>query len=326
MYLLNIDKLEAGDIILTRSNSEISQLVRRLTKSEYSHAILYVGLSSCIDSDGLGVQSQNIQRLLYENESDIKVLRLKRIEDRNKIANAIAFARQKIGTEYSIDEAKAALLKKEIEAKERNRQFCTRFVAQAFESAGVRLVENPDYCNPEELLNSVLLIEVEAPLREANDAEVEFANSESPLKKQQEIHNLIFSDARKLSGEDIQTFEQLSKYVLENPDKESEITKIIESSGYLTMWQIDTDNNPWYYDPNLLIEHYKDPRQIVDLALFFANTEKETRQRFEMTLETLKFGYSFYQQKYFAIQIELYEKLIELSLQRELTGLKVLKG
>lgn len=312
MYLLDIDKLEAGDIILTRSTSDISQLVRRLTKSEYSHAILYVGVSSCIDSDGYGVQSQNIQRLLYESKTDVKVLRLKQTKDRNEIPNAIVFARQKIGTEYSIDEAKVALLKKEIEAKEPNRQFCTRFVAQAFESAGIRLVENPDYCNPEELLKSDLLIDIEEPLREANAAEIEFANSESPLKKQQDIHNTIFSSARKLSGADIQTFEQLSKFVLENPDKEPQITKIIEESGYLTMWQMDTESNPWHYDPKLFIEHYKNPRQIVDVALFFATTEKETRDRFETTLETLEFGYLFYQQKYFAIQIELYEKLIEL--------------
>lgn len=326
MYLLDIDKLEAGDIILTRSNSDISQLVRRLTQSEYSHAILYVGVSSCIDSDGYGVQSQNIQRLLYENTTDIKVLRLKESKDRNEIPNAIVFARQKVGTEYSIDEAKVALLKKEIEAKEPNRQFCTRFVAQAFESAGIKLVDNPDYCNPEELLKSEFLIEVKDPLRKANEAEIEFANSKSPLKKQQEIHNTIFSSARKISGEDIQTFEQLSKYVLENPDKEPEITKVVENSGYLTMWQMDTESNPWHYDSKLLIEHYKNPRQIVDVALFFATTEKETRERFEMTLETLEFGYLFYQQKYFALQIELYDKLIELSLQRELTALKVLKG
>src|SRR5438046_2779098 len=146
MYLLDIDKLEAGDIVLTRSNSVISQLVRRLTKSEYSHAILYVGVSSCIDSDGYGVQSQNIQRLLYENTADVKVLRLKKAKDKSEIPNAIVFARQKIGTEYSIDEAKVALLKTEIEAKEPNRQFCTRFVAQAFESAGISLVDNPGYC------------------------------------------------------------------------------------------------------------------------------------------------------------------------------------
>ncbi len=326
MFLLDINKLEAGDIILMRSNSEISQLVRRLTKSEYSHAMLYVGVSSCIESDGYGVQSQNIQRLPYENVSDVKVLRIKEAKYKHRIHDAIVFARQKIGTEYSLDEAKIALLKSEVEAKEPNRQFCARFVAQAYESAGIKIVDNPDYCIPEELLKSEFLIEIEEPLRKANEAEIEFANSESPLKKQTEIHNLIFSNARKLSGVDIQNFEQLSKYVLENPSKEPEITKLIENSGYLTMWQMDISNNPWHYNPKLFKEHYKNPIQIVEVALFFATTEKETRSRFEMTLDALEFGHFLYQQRYFEIQIELYQKLIELSIQRELTALKILKG
>jgi hypothetical protein len=326
MYLLNIDKLESGDIILTRSDSEISKLVRRLTKSQFSHAILYVGVSSCIDSDGYGVQSQNIQRLLFNNNDDVKVLRIKDSTLSNKIPDVIVFARQKVGTEYSIEEAKVALLKKEIEAKEPNRQFCTRFVAQAFESGGIKLVDNTDYCNPEELLESDQLIEVQDPLRKASEAEITFAQSDSPLQKQQEIHNEIFSSARKLTGEDIQTFEQLSKYVLHNPKKEPGITKIVKDSGYLTMWQMDTKNNPWHYDPKQFVDHYRNPRQIVDAALFYATTEKETRSRFEMTLDAMQFAFSFYNQEFFAVQIELYEKLIELSIKRELTALKVLKS
>lgn len=325
MYLLDIKKLLAGDIILTRSNSEVSKLVRRLTKSEYSHAILYVGASSCIESDGNGVQAQNIQRLLYDDIADVKVLRLKGVDDRNKIPDAIVFARQNIATEYSIDEAKKALFEKADQANEPNRQFCTRFVAQAFSSAGVFLVNNPDYCNPNELLQSNLLTEVEKTLREANEKEIEFANSPSPLKKQEEIHNLIFKEARRLSGKDIQNFEQLSKYVLEHHDKEPEITKVIEDSGYLIMWEEEKERNLWHYNPQLFIEYLKSPEEIVEAALFFATTENETRKRFEMTLNSLEFGYQFYQQKYFLKLIQLYNKLIDLSLQREATALTILK-
>jgi len=324
MYIIDIKKIEVGDIFLTRSNSRISQLVRQLTKSEFSHAVLYVGVSSCIESDGPGVQSQNLQRLIFENLSDIKILRIK--NEKNRISDAIVFARQKIGTEYSLEEAKLALLEKQKKANEPNRQFCTRFVAQAYQSAGVNIVENPDYCTPEDLINSEFLVEIKEALRKATKAEIKFAKSDSPLEKQQKIHNEIFKKARKISDVDIQTFEQLSKYVLENPEKEPQITKIIKDSGYLSMWRMDTDNNPWHYDHKLLIEHYQNPKQIIDVALFFATTEKETRSRFEITLDTLKFGYSFFGQEYFKIQIELYEKLIELSLKREITALKILKG
>ena len=118
MYIIDWNKLKEGDIILTRSASEISKHIRRLTKSEYSHAILYVGVGSCIESDGYGVQSQNIQRLLFKNIDDVKILRLKKLESFNNIDNVIIFARQKIGTEYSLDEAKLSILKKELKSKD----------------------------------------------------------------------------------------------------------------------------------------------------------------------------------------------------------------
>ena len=308
-----------------RSNSDISQRVRKMTGSAFSHALIYVGASSCIESDGEGVQSQNIQRILFEEKDNVKVLRLKQTVA-NNIQDAIVFARQKIGTQYSLKEAFSVINEKADEAKEPNRQFCTRFVAQAYENAGIRLVENFNYCSPEELLKSESLIEVADIVREATEKEIEFAKSVSPLEKQKKIHNLILSESRKISGADIQTFEQLSKYVIEHPDKEPEITKVIEDSGYLTMWADDVKKNPYHYDYEKFIEHYKNPQQAIEVAVFFATTESETRERYHQTLETVKFVYIFHKLKYFANEIELYEKLLELSYQRELTALQVLKG
>src|SRR5690349_10735446 len=111
MYKIDIEKIEAGDIILTRSASRESMLIRQISKCDYSHALLYVGVGSCIESDGLGVQSQNLQRLLFENSNDAIVLRLR--ENKFSISGAIVFARQKIGTEYSTSEAKLARLEKD---------------------------------------------------------------------------------------------------------------------------------------------------------------------------------------------------------------------
>lgn len=325
MLLIDREQLQTGDIILIRSNSDISQRVRKLTGSSFSHALLYVGVSSCIESDGEGVQSQNIQRVLIDDKESAKVLRLRESQP-DKIQEVIVFARQKIGTQYSLKEAVAVLNDKNDEAKEPNRQFCTRFVAQAYENAGINLVDNSNYCTPEELLKSEKLIEVENILKEATEKEIEFAKSDNPLERQQQIHNLILSSARKISGEDIQTFEQLSKYVIEHPDKEPEVTKVVRESGYLTFWKGDVEKNPWHYDYDKFMEHYKNPQQALEMALFFATTESETRERFFQTLDALKFGYSFYHQEYFADEIELYEKLIELSYQREMTAIKVLKS
>ncbi|TAE18816.1 MAG: hypothetical protein EAZ95_03115 [Bacteroidetes bacterium] len=324
MYILDIEKLEAGDIFLTRSSSRDSKLIRQISQCDYSHAIIYVGASSCIESDGLGVQSQNIQRLLFENESDILVLRVKDDSFKKMLSEVIVFARQKIGTEYSTTEAKLARLEKNLSAKETNRQFCTRFVAQAYQNAGIQIVANPDYCSPNDIQGSKLLSITNNVLRAALKLEIDFAKSENPLEKQRDIHNFIFENSRIVSEQDIQTFEQLSKYVLEYPDKEKDIVEIIEKSGYLDMWKGDVERNPWYYDYKEFLKHYANPKQRKEVGYFFATTEKETRERYYQTLETVKFGYSFYGQKYFEIQIELYKKLIELSETRELVGILAL--
>lgn len=266
-----------------------------------------------------GVHSKNTQRLLYDEKTDVKVLRLRK-PDEITLHRAVTFARQKVGTAYSIREALLAEQKQEAQAKQPKRQFCTRFVAQAYESAGVKLVENAAYCNPEELLQSPLLEEVEEPLRVANDYDIEFANSEDPTESQENITNEIFEKSRAVAKDDIQTFEELSRFVIENPDKESEINAIIEESGYLTILKDEDAKYPWLYDPAQFINHFDNIDQLLGTALGVMQTEAETRQRFEETLETSKMGYALKKQRCFEVQIELCENFIERSYKREETA------
>jgi len=324
MYLLDKDKLKTGDIILIKSESRISQMVRRLTGSQYSHAMLFVGVSSIIDSDGYGVQSNNLQRILIENENDAVVLRIKQNKS-NELNKVETFARQKIGTQYSTEEAKIAAISKELDAKEPNRQFCTRFIAQAYNNAGIKLVDNPDYCVPEDVLESPNLTIISNVLRIASKKEIEFANSENPLAKQREIHNRIFERARELSGQDIQTFEQVNELIVSRPDLDVELTEFVRESGYLTMMEDDIEKNPWHYNAEKLIEYYKNPEIIVDTAIFFATTEEKSRERLEMTIYSLIQLDKLYPRNFFKMEIALYRKLIEFSHLRQTEALKVLK-
>lgn len=325
MYILDLETLQIGDIILSKSDSEISQLVRRITGSQFSHARLYVGVSTCIDSDGYGVQSNNVQRLLFENEADVVVLRLRDSKLTDRLANVETFARQKIGTEYSTSEAKIAALRKEEHSQQPNRQFCTRFVAQAYSSAGISISKNPDYCLPEDLLNSESLKVVECFLRTPSAKEIEFAQSENPLQKQAEIHNKIFKKAREISGQDIQTFEQLSELIISNPDLDEELTSFISESGYLSLTDSDKEKNPWHYDSRLMIEYYTHPEAIINTALFFAENESQTRERFLISITTLIAANKIYPRKYFEMLISLYKKLILFSHERETAALGVFK-
>ena len=94
MYIVIMEKLRAGDILLTSEKAFTSKFIRTMTKSDYSHAILYVGYGSYIHSDTKGVHSGNIQRLLFDNPDDIKVLR---VYEPNVADLACIFARTQIG-------------------------------------------------------------------------------------------------------------------------------------------------------------------------------------------------------------------------------------
>ncbi len=125
--------LKQGDIILTRSDEKPSKMIRILTKSEYSHAILYVGEGSYIHSDLAGVHFGNTQRLIIDNLDFVKVVR---INNQSAINKAIEYARLQIGTLYSrLSAANAgAKISSKLDTK---RQFCSRLIAKSYEYAGI---------------------------------------------------------------------------------------------------------------------------------------------------------------------------------------------
>ncbi|MGS0824376.1 hypothetical protein ACVBIO_01055 [Shewanella sp. 0m-8] len=99
MYLLNMEILKEGDIILTGDDEKLSRFIKKHTKGSFSHAILYVGHGSYIHSDRGGVHSDNIQRLMFESSSNVRLLRL---SDAVKAKEACSFARLQVGKGYSI--------------------------------------------------------------------------------------------------------------------------------------------------------------------------------------------------------------------------------
>ena len=325
-YILDPEALEKSDILLSRSDDRESRIIRQASSSEYSHAIIYVGDYSCIESNGLGVQAQNIQRMLFDNIEDVLVLRLIDYPGQKPINDVVEYARQKVGTEYSTGEARVALTKSQTSevAKETNRQFCTRYVAQSYAHAGIKLVDNTDYCSPADIQKSTLLRIVPNVLIAATEAQIKFAVSENPLNRQEEIHNFIFESTREQTGKDIQTFEQLAKHLLENPDDDEKITQIVRASGYLEMWKLDSQNNPENYDYDAFVKYFEDPEQRRYIGREIINREPEIRARFEVNLQTMEFGYRFYQQEYFRVMIDLYNQLIILSNQRQTVGRKAL--
>ena len=325
-YILDIAKIEPGDILLTAQSAATSKIIRKATASEFSHAMLYVSRGSYIHSDGDGVHSGNIQRLIFKHADQVKVFR---IEDSSSetIEKACEFARSKVGTQYSVPQAvKSTLYRKSGVIGTANRQFCSRLVAQSYAYAGVILTENPDYCYPEDLAKSTRILEVQDCLRLATIEEEDFANSENPLQKQADITNFLLSEARKLFGKDIQTLEQISAELLQRPEHDQSVCQIYRSSGYLKIWEYDVTKNFWRYNGPIFCKVSIPNDELKQLAANELESAIEQDKLFTRMLHTYKTLLVAHDLEYLRLNIDLYTTLTTLTKSRVLASLFVLKN
>lgn len=316
MFVFDRHKLLSGDILLTTRDAIKSKVIRASTDCTYSHAILYVGSSSYIHSDGSGVHSGNLQRMLLSKGEYGVVLRLKNGTEES-FRLACDFARNEVGKSYSVAGAVKAKLKGvPISQSQRNRQFCSRLVCQAFEYSGITLTDDCQFCTPAEILRSSLLEQVPDCIRPATPEEVSFAKSKSMLDIQTKATNDILKKARELSGEDVQSFEQLANILLENPEYDSQITDAVVASGYCDMWKIDLDNNPWRYDGNVFASLPVDRKQLEEMARFERNSAAEMLSRFQTLYAQYSAGFHRAGLRYFGIGLALYASLIDVNTRR----------
>ncbi|CAH1388093.1 YiiX/YebB-like N1pC/P60 family cysteine hydrolase [Candidatus Nitrotoga sp. M5] len=316
MYLLDRGILKQGDIILTCSNEKPSKMIQKLTGTEYSHAILYVGGSSYIHSDLAGVHSGNTQRLVIDNPGFVKVVR---VNNQSAINKAIEYARLQVGTSYS--KLSAANAGAKIFSKlDTTRQFCSRLVAKSYEYAGVELVSNAEACLPQEIADSNFVNVIENCVYLARKEEIEFALSFDPIKKQSEITNSVLKSTRKLIGNKIQALSDITSHLIEDPKFDKEITEIYQLSGYLDMWRYEKEKNPWRYDVKLFRAL---PLTKYELGQY-AHKEIEIAEGllalYKNNLEQYFYIKEQYKLKYAEQQFNLYEQLVENALDHKFTA------
>jgi hypothetical protein len=127
-------------------------------------------------------------------------------------------------------------------------QFCSRLVARAYASAGITLVADHDYCTPEALRLSPLLIELDDMMEEVSEAELAaWAARANPIADMQESQNKVLEAARRLDPS-IENFNDLDRIVHGHPEWDAEIARAYRESGYLDLWRSDFAINPWHYD------------------------------------------------------------------------------
>jgi hypothetical protein len=247
---LNEELLRPGDIILVTQSSAISASIRLMTWSDISHAMVYVEDRSVIDATFAGVQASNTQRLWFESDRPVHVLRLKTSPTPDQLQAIILDLRAKIGTRYSVPQVLATLVPAKISAG--RRQFCSRLVAQAFAAAGIKLVAKPDSCTPGRLKRSALLVPVPNATVPVSEDEMNFFDTIPDLPKiMHDTTNNFLAGVRTIASK-VEDFQDVADLLAKHPEQDAAICAAIERSDYLKVWRIEQEKNPWQYDLDLM--------------------------------------------------------------------------
>lgn len=326
MYFLNANKTQKCDILLTTTLAWTSRLICRATESDISHASLMVDSHALIDSTGDGVQARNIHRIEYEDKCSIHLMRFKGTlsdEQKNKIES---FARDKIGMRYNTTEAiKSGFVQHRILSPKDDgqRMFCSRLVAKAYEFAGIKLVENPQYCTPEDLKKSPLLCEI-------TDIAIPVPYDISSLKIQglpnfdermRDVTNDLLSRIRKLD-DSVETLTDIVDFLFKHPEKDGDVLCAYQESGFLTLEDAIFAQTSYLYNSALFMVHY----MYGNIEIQAKIGADEDTSRFDNNLEIYKNMYDQTKLKTFEALVNLYEKLVEHSELRKKTCREVLRS
>ena len=248
--------LQVGDIVLTTTNELTSRSIRAAStartksKIDVSHAMICVDHCSVIDANAEGVQARNTQRLFYDDNCAIYILRPSVPLTDNEMEALCTYVRARIGTQYTKKEA-ARLLKGGSNHSGR-RQFCSRLVAQAYASIGRPLVPNADYCWPDDFKGSAHLSVVPDPTEAVTEEEYRrWQRNVDMTAKMREVTNAVLAGARKKNAK-IEDLNDIIQHLIRRPGDDAYFANLYLDSGYLTLWREEMAKNLWRYDINVM--------------------------------------------------------------------------
>lgn len=277
-YILDVNSLQLGDIIISSGSSLGAQVIKVGTWSKDTHAMLYVGHTMIHAIPDGGVFSKNPQREIFKKMDHVKVLRLKKSLPYPDLHSICDYARSLTGSIYSVKEALLTKLHgdKQTEART-NMQFCSRLVAQSYASRNCSLVKNPNYCSPVDLSQSPLLMEITGAVRKASDAEINFSKTPDPNLENQKLTYCWLNQVREVAnnfGFEIQKINNVPEFICSHPEQDHVVSGFIQESGYLEHYKCDLTINPYRYNISEFIKYFASKGIPLDVAVA-AELEKE---------------------------------------------------
>lgn len=248
-YKFDLINLKPGDILLSHGDGIQAKIIGEATDGNFSHAMLYVG-GTVIHADGNGVYSRNPQRIYSNNKSDLAVYRLKNNLSDDEVEKICKAARSEVGKLYDIKGAISSVMSGK-DRSIKNRQFCSKLVALAFDVVNINFGKSIDKITPNDFCRSDLLNLKENLIVAMDDDEYAYATSpDYNLDLQIETFEWLSEarDCSKKRNRIIGSVNDVLQYLVDFPEDDGKFCEIIERSRYYGFSGIDRENNPHRYD------------------------------------------------------------------------------
>ena len=326
-YILNYEKLQLGDIILESGYKLHSKAIKTYTKSNFSHVMIYIGGMSIIHAEKEGIFSLNPQRLLVKNIEDLKVLRPKKDFSTDEKDKLVIFLRSQIGSLYSVKDALSVVKNNKENKSDSKYQFCSRLVAQAYDTIGYKIVNSIDFCSPADIENSNFFDEVKDVVQKAKEQDIKLALTRNGIKENQQSMYEWLNKTRDIAYKEhsfnIHKINDVDIFLQRFSSKDEIVCKYIVESGYLEKYLIEIENNQHMHNENMFLSKYENIDNIIHALVGEFNIIHSPTNRHIQNLHNSILNYETTKLQFYNLHINLYKTLLGVSLSKFITLLNV---
>lgn len=261
-FVFNPYVLLPGDILLMNTYEE---RLREKMGCRYEHAAIYLGDAYLVESNGAYVTMSHIYSYAFREKEHACVLRMKK-KSPVTLSDVARNARKQMGREY-VDTKQFLHVRafKNTDTEDTtNRSFCSRLVAQCYWEEGIKLVQNADFCEPDDFLQSHMLESVEEAVVPMTADLSKVVMMQQAYRERVETDNPnaeMFAALSKLFGEDIQDLGQVLQASIRKPELNESAIKIVQASRMFKHIDDVKRETPWVFENLEFLNHYQNTEE-----------------------------------------------------------------
>lgn len=265
-FVFNPYVLIPGDILLMNTYEE---RFREKLGCKYEHAAIYIGDAQIMEANGAHVVMSHIYSYAFKEADHACVLRLKNCSPIT-LSDVARNARKQMGREYVNTRQFLHVrdLKNSDKKDNSNRSFCSRLVAQSYKEENVNIVQNSDFCEPDDFLDNPDLEQVKDAVVPITEDILNVVMAQQKYREEHETDSpnaALFKNLSELYGIDIQDLQQAIQTSIGKPELDDKAIEMIVSSDMFKHMDSIRKEMPWFFDDEEFFKHFSE----VDKGMHF---------------------------------------------------------